>query len=168
MELEASTSLPSDVIHFFSINLHVKTSSSIVILKTFLLCPVLLPSCPTTILPPLPSTLTSYHPSLPLSPSLPSILHSLRQTIKQAFPWLTCGSPLPPHHPKPQTEGELQPQIQCGAERSWILSQIWVPQGFRPLWPVYSVLLSADGVTQTPDMYAPLTSQSHRRKFLWI
>lgn len=95
--------------------IHLHTCQNLFYNKFLLL--VLLPSCSTTILPPPWSTLTSSHPSLSPTPSpLPSILHSLRQTIKQAFPWLTHDSPLPPHHPKSQTEGELQPQIQCGAE----------------------------------------------------
>ena len=124
--------------------------------------PLLLPSCPASLLshPPSPPTI-SLSLSLSLSlPPLPSILHSLRQTIKQAFPWLTCISPLPPHHPKPQTEGELQPHIQCGAGRSWIPSQIWVPQGFGPPWLVWLALLSAGGG------HTELTSRSHRGKFL--
>ncbi|CAB1444341.1 unnamed protein product [Pleuronectes platessa] len=87
-------------------------------------------SRPTTSCPPVPSTLTSYLRSP--SPSLPSILHSPRQTIKQAFPWLTCDSPLPPHHHKPLTEGELQPEIQCGAERSRIQGQNLCPRAFGP------------------------------------
>lgn len=80
-------------------------------------------------------------PSLSLSHSLPSILHSLRQTIKQVFPWLTCNSPLPPHHPKPQTVGELQPEIQWGAEWPSILGQNLGPSGL--LVPVAGLLCSA-------------------------
>lgn len=113
-------------------------------------------------LEPPPSSLTSSHPSLSLS-----IPHSPRQTIKQAFPWLTLNSPSPPHHPKSQTEGELQPQSRRGAQQSWILSQIRVPQGPRPPWPLGWAWLSGYGVTQT-ETHTALTSWSHQRKFLWI
>lgn len=60
-----------------------------------------------------------YPPVSSLSLSLSHIPHSQRQTIKQASPWLTHSSPCPPHHPKSQTEGELQPRIHCGAEQPW-------------------------------------------------
>lgn len=120
VEWEVSTSLPSDFIHFLH---HLSTYQNLVFYPNFYYIP--LPPCSSPLLPnhQPPSCPVHPHllPSLSLSPSLPSILHSLRQTIKQAFPWLTCNSPLPPRHPKPQTEGELQPGsnvVQNGPE-SW-------------------------------------------------
>ena len=92
---------------------------------------------------------SAVHPHLLSSLTHPSILHSLRQTIKQAFPWLTCDSPWPPQHPKPQTVRvrvgcSLGSRVAQNACVSW--SRIWVPQG---LSTVRSVLLSSWGHTDS-------------------
>lgn len=131
---------------FYSILIQVKASSYVLILNLFLLIFLYF----LYLAQPLLSTLTSYHRSL--SFALASILLSLGQTIKQVFPWLSCNSPLPVHHPIPETarvsysSGSSVVLCRC---RFW--TRIWVPQDQSAVYR--SALM---GVTKTPDMHALL------------